>query len=59
MPRAIPDSPIISRAERNGYEPWLIWGYETEADWIANQEDDEWEEDEDGDVFYGSETDSF
>ena len=55
---SIPDNPAISRAERNGYEPWLMWGYETEADWIADQEDDEWEEG-DGDVYYGNQTGSF
>ena len=57
MPRAIPDNPAISRAERNGYEPWLYWGYETEAEWVANMEDEE-EEDE-ADVYYGSETSDF
>ena len=59
MPRMIPDNPAISRAERNGYEPWLMWGYETEADWIANQEDDDGEDGDDGDVYYGSETSDF
>lgn len=52
----IPDNPAISRAERNGYEPWIMWGYETEAAWIADQED---EEEEEGDEFFGNETDSF
>lgn len=39
----IPDNPAITRAEMNGYEPWLMWGYETEADMLADQEgyDDE------------------
>lgn len=54
--RTIPDNPAIARAERNGFEPWLYWGYETEADWIADLED---EREEDGDVFFGNETDSF
>ena len=56
---SIPDNPEISRAERNGYEPWLYWGYETEAEWL----DDQVEEDEDfggeDDVFYGNETSDF
>ena len=58
MPRAIPDNPIISRAERNGYEPWLYWGYESEEDWVASQEDDYGEEG-DGDVFFGNQTGDF
>lgn len=44
MPMNIPDNPAISRAERNGYEPWLCWGYETEADMIADQEEEDDEE---------------
>ena len=55
----MPQNPAISRAERNGYEPWLYWGYETEAEWVADQEDDDEEESEDGDVYYGSETSDF
>lgn len=35
----IPDNPAISRAEANGYEPWLYWGYETEADMLSDQEE--------------------
>ena len=58
MPRMIPDNPAISRAERNGYEPWLYYGYETESDWVADQEDDDGEED-DGDVFYVNEAEVF
>lgn len=58
MGRTIPDNPAISRAERNGYEPWLYWGYETEEEWVADQEDDD-DEEVDGDVYYGSETASF
>ena len=58
MGRAIPDNPAVSRAERNGYEPWLYWGYETEEAWVADQEDDD-DEEVDGDVYYGSETASF
>lgn len=57
MPRLIPDNPAITRAEMNGYEPWLAWGYDTEAEWIADQAEEEGEED--ADVYYGSETDSF
>ena len=57
MPRAIPDNPAISRAERNGYEPWLYWGYETEAEWVNDMEDEE--EEEEADVYYGSETSDF
>jgi len=37
----IPDNPAISRAERNGYEPWLMWGYETEAEYLADVEEEE------------------
>lgn len=58
MGRAIPDNPAISRAERNGYEPWLYWGYATEEEWVADQEDDD-DEEVDGDVYYGSETAAF
>lgn len=58
MSRMIPDNPAISRAERNGYEPWLYYGYETESDWVADQEDDDGEEG-DGDVFYGNEAEVF
>ena len=57
MSRLIPDNPAISRAERNGYEPWLYWGYNSEEEWIASMEDEE--EEDDSDVYYGSETDSF
>jgi hypothetical protein len=35
-----------------------MWGYETEAEWVADQEDDEWEEG-DGDVYYGNEAAEF
>ena len=56
MARSIPDNPAISRAERNGYEPWLFWGYETERAWWEDQEDEEEEED---DVFFGNETSEF
>lgn len=58
MRRAIPDNPAISRAERNGYEPWLYWGYATEEEWVTDQEDDD-DEEVDGDVYYGSETAAF
>lgn len=58
MSRMIPDNPAISRAERNGYEPWLYWGYNSEAEWVADQEDDE-EEEGDGDVYFGNETGDF
>ena len=57
MPRAIPDNPAISRAERNGYEPWLMWGYETEAEWVNDMEDEE--EEEEADVYYGNQTGNF
>ena len=55
--RSIPDNPAISRAERNGYEPWLYWGYETEAEWVADMEDEE--EEDASDVYYGNQTASF
>ena len=57
MPRML-ENPAIARAERNGYKPWLYWGYETESDWIADQEDDDGEEG-DGDVYYGNQTGNF
>lgn len=57
MPRSIPDNPAISRAERNGYEPWLYWGYNSEAEWVEDQEDEE--EGEEDDVYFGSETSEF
>ena len=57
MSRLIPDNPAISRAERNGYEPWLYWGYSSEEEWVASMEDEE--EEDASDVYYGSETDSF
>lgn len=61
MPRGIPDNPAISRAERNGYEPWLYWGYETEEAWVADQEDDDGEfgEEDDPNVFFGNQTGGF
>ena len=58
MSRWIPDNPAITRAERNGYEPWLAWGYETESAWIADQEEDEEDFDYEED-FYGNETSGF
>ena len=57
MSRWIPDNPAITRAERNGYEPWLYWGYETEAEWVADMEDEE--EGGEADVLYGNETSGF
>ena len=57
MSRWVPDNPAISRAERNGYEPWLYWGYETEEDWIADMADEE--EGGEADVYYGNETSGF
>ena len=57
MSRWIPDNPAISRAERNGYEPWLYWGYETEVEWVADMEDEE--EEDASDVYYGNQTASF
>lgn len=57
MSRWIPDNPAITRAERNGYEPWLYWGYETEAEWVADMEDEE--EGGEADVYYGNETSGF
>ena len=59
MPYLIPDDPIVRSMERTGRPPWentsrRIWnafgGY--------NTEDDEWEE-EDADVYFGNESESF
>lgn len=57
MRHSIPDNPAISRAERNGYEPWLYWGYNSEAEMVEDQEDEE--EGDDGDVYFGNETSEF
>lgn len=54
---SIPDNPAISRAESNGYEPWLYWGYATEEEWVADQEDDDEEVTED--VYFGNQTSHF
>lgn len=54
----IPDDPIISCIERTGYPPWYFRS--REYDGII---DKEWEEDDDfeddSDVFYGNQTESF
>lgn len=64
MPYLIPDDPIVRSMERTGRPPWendsiRVWnafgGYQTEDDFF--EEDDEWEDD--GDVYFGNETDSF
>lgn len=49
--RMIPDDPIIRSMENTGYPPWMQDPYK----W----DEDDWEEGEDGDVYYGSETASF
>lgn len=49
----IPDDPIVSCIERTGYPPWNQ-GYDPGYD-----DDDFWEEGDDGDVYYGSETSGF
>lgn len=60
MPYLIPDDPIVRSMERTGRPPWestsrRIWnafgGYPTA--------DDEWEEDEPEDVYFGNESESF
>lgn len=48
--KTIPDDPIIRCMEKTGYPPWM-----QEPD----PYDDEWEEFEGGDVFYGNETSYF
>ena len=64
-PYLIPDDPIVRSMERTGRPPWentgiRVWnafgGYATEDDFY--EEDDEWEEEE-ADVFYGNESESF
>ena len=47
----IPDDPIVRCIERTGYPPWMNdGGYDPENDF---------DEGEDGDVYYGSESESF
>ena len=51
------DAPWIEETERTGYCSAKLGAW-----WNNPPEDyeiDEWEEDEDGDVYFGSETDSF
>lgn len=48
--REIPDDPIVASMLKTGYPPWMQ-GWE--------DDEDDWEEDEDPDVFYGNETESF
>lgn len=50
---SIRDDPIIACMERTGYPPWMQGRSYDEWD------EDEWEEGEDGDVYYGNETPSF
>lgn len=48
--KLIPDDPIIRCIERTGYPPWMQ---------DSGYEDDDWEEESDGDVFYGNSTPEF
>lgn len=48
--KQIPDDPIIRCVERTGYPPWNRQDTE---------QDDFWEEGDDGDVFYGNQTEDF
>ena len=59
MPYLIPDDPIVRSMERTGRPPWENTGVRV---WNAfggylTDEDDEWEDDDD--VYFGNETDSF
>ena len=50
------DDPIIRCMEETGYPPWFLnrfKGYEEDENF------DDWEEDSDGDVFYGNQTSGF
>ena len=55
--QTIPDPPWIRETETTGHCSCYNGAYWNYPD--SEYETDEWEEDEDGDVFYGSETDSF
>lgn len=46
----LPDDPIVASMLRTGYPPWIDPGWE--------DDEDEWEED-DADVFFGNQTESF
>ena len=47
--KQIEDDPIVRSIERSGYPPWVNdGGY-----------DPEWDEEEDGDVYYSNETEGF
>ena len=48
--KLIPDDPVIRCIERTGYPPCMQDG---------GYEDDDWEEEIDGDVFYGNSTPEF
>lgn len=54
MVELIRDDPIIAHIMRTGYPPWV---FDPTPD--RDEDDDEWEEVDYGDVYYGSETSSF
>lgn len=56
-PYCIPDDPIIRCMERTGEPPWQVYPYKQPKQYCFG-EYAEWEED-DGDVFYGNETEEF
>lgn len=56
MPFDIPDDPIIRWMERTGYPPWM---QESPGRCRWDDDFDDWEEDSDGDVFYGNQTSGF
>ena len=46
------DDPIIHSIMETGYPPWIRGGYE-------DDDDDFWEEGDDGDVYFGNDTQGF
>lgn len=54
----IPDDPIIRCIEETGYPPWF---YRTKDEWhdIPDYFEDEFDGEEDSDVYYGNSTDEF
>ena len=54
----VPDDPIVRSIEETGYPPW--W-YRTKEKWldIPDYFEDEFDGEEDGDVYYGNESDKF
>lgn len=54
----IPDDPIVRCIEDTGYPPWF---YRTKGEWhdIPDYFEDEFDGEEDSDVYYGNSTDEF